>query len=489
MTDQIIKGEIKGEITAVVNVFKRPHILAEQIEAIRSQTIPPKRIFIWNNGNSDVDLSKYKKDSDIRVFDNNYNYGVWSRFMICFMAPTEFVCVFDDDTIPGSQWFENCLNCMAKKEALYGTIGVIFPDDRENYRHLKRYGWDGPKNSTSYVDIIGHSWFFKREWLSYYVREPVNIYTKISNGEDMYLSFMLEKYANIQSCIPPHPINNLNMWGSIPDTAWKYGLDGNSESCKHYHFDVMYTDYLSRGFRTLISRTSATSEEDFSYFMNMIKNRKPFALIRPSDGEYHILQNTTLTNIDNWTFTSGSKLHTDLKDALHLASNKSCYIGIPCSDRDMAKWYVNEFDINPLYTTFANIFVNANWKKWLEFINTNKLNFNLVAPYNKSNFLISNHIEIPEYLVNDWELLGDSYIDKILSEVKSKINNIYFFSCGPIAKILISKAWAAHPHNIYIDIGSSLDLYIKGATNREYTIQDHQLSNLVCKFNSDLISL
>jgi hypothetical protein len=179
----------------------------------------------------------------------------------------------------------------------------------------------------------------------------------------------------------------------------------------------------------------------------------------------------------------------DLDKALKLASNKSCYFGIPCRccNKNMANIYINKYNINPLYTTFANIFVNANWKTWVDFINENNIYFTLVGPYNNSKLNINNHIEIPELLVNDWDSLGEMYTAKILGEVKKTTNNIYFFSCGPIAKILIAHAWAEHPYNIYIDIGSSLDLFLKGKTNRYYINESHDLSQLVCKFDKEII--
>lgn len=111
--------DISADITAIINIYKRPHTVDIQLAAIRAQTIKPKCIFIWNNGNKDIDLSKYKEMTDVRVFDNNFNYGVWSRFLIGFLAPTEYVCIFDDDTVPGERWFENCVSSMNKREALY----------------------------------------------------------------------------------------------------------------------------------------------------------------------------------------------------------------------------------------------------------------------------------------------------------------------------------------------------------------------------------
>jgi len=63
------------------------------------------------------------------------------------------------------------------------------------------------------------------------------------------------------------------------------------------------------------------------------------------------------------------------------------------------------------------------------------------------------------------------------------------FSGGPISKILISHAWNEHPYNIYLDIGSSLDSFMKGSTNREYVIEGSPLSQLECKFDSNLIEI
>jgi hypothetical protein len=479
--------EVTSDITAIVNVFKRPHTLDMQIDAIRSQTIPPKFIFIWNNGNKTIDLSKYKEMPDVRVFDNSHNFGVWSRFLIGFLAPTEYVCIFDDDTIPGSRWFENCINSMKKQKALYGTIGVIF-NDLDKYTHHKRYGWDGACDKSMPVDIVGHSWFFRREWLSFFVREAPQVYSKIACGEDMFFSFMLQKYANIPTLVPPHPMNDTSLWGSQPKTAWEYGCDGNSETGCHYSLDDMFREYITRGFTTLKQRQIASSTTDLEMFKEKILNRCPFAIIRPSDGEYMVLQNQTLTNCDNWTFNSGGRLRTDLMNAIELATKTCCYIGIPCEcdSKSIAEWYYNTFNLHPLYTTFANIFVNANWKNFIEFLINKKISFTFVGPKNNdSPFVIDNFIHIPEFLVNDWDKQSDTYINLINTATSNCKNKIFLFSCGPIAKILIANAWANNPTNIYIDVGSSLDLFLKGSTNRYYTSGPQKS----CCFTPDLIKI
>jgi hypothetical protein len=477
------------DVTAIVNIFRRPHVLDMQINAIKNQSIPPKFIIIWNNGNKQVDLSKYKNDPLFKVFDNNYNSGVWSRFIISQLATTEYICIFDDDTIPGSNWFKNCFDSMQKKEALYGTIGVIF-ENCNIYKHKKRYGWDGNTNVSKPVDIVGHSWFFKKNWISYFTREPPPVNEKFSVGEDMWFSYMLQKYATIPTYVPPHPRNDTSMFGSIPQTAWKFGCDGNTGSCGN--FDIALNEYRKSGFKILIERESATSVDDFKVFTQKIIEKTPFALIRPADGEYHILQNTTLTNIDNWTFKKNGKLMSDLKEAIFLASNKNCYVGIPCGNcnASMAKWYVNTFNLHPFYTTFANVFVNKNWQSWVNFLKNSRIPFVFVGPNNlPSDFCVEKHISIPSLLVNTWDSDGSNFTNSLLKEIKKYKNTIFLFSAGPISKIIIANAWNEHPFNIYLDIGSSLDFFAKGSSNREYTISGSHLSQLECKFDSDVIHI
>jgi hypothetical protein len=156
----------------------------------------------------------------------------------------------------------------------------------------------------------------------------------------------------------------------------------------------------------------------------------------------------------------------------------------------MAKWYVDTFKLNPLYTTFANIFVNKNWKRWINLLKDDKISFIYVGPYAcPPDFSMQKHIPIPEFLVNEWNFKADQIIETIMTEVKKYKNTLILFSCGPIAKILISQAWAEHPYNIYLDAGSSLDLFTKKSTNREYASEGTPLSNLECKFDNELIQI
>jgi hypothetical protein len=139
---------------------------------------------------------------------------------------------------------------------------------------------------------------------------------------------------------------------------------------------------------------------------------------------------------------------------------------------------------------FANVFVNKNWKNWINFLLYEKISFIFIGPKElQNNFFVQKYINIPLYLVNDWDSKGNEYLLNILNEVKKHKNKIFLFSGGPISKILISHSWNQHPYNIYLDVGSSLDTFMNGKTNRHYVGNDSPLSQLECKFDSNLIEI
>jgi hypothetical protein len=218
-------------ITVILNGYKRGNQLNEQLEALEKQTLKPNEILIWYNNPGTEELN-YEVGTKVPVAYCNYNFGVWARFAFAFNAQNPYICIFDDDTIPGSRWLENCMNTMKTHEGLLGTIGLLYqnplpPEQSSYYEPYKRYGWhpSGHSDQPIQVDLVGHSWFFKKEWLSYMWREiPHPKYNTC--GEDMHFSYMLQKYANIPTYVPPHPANDSSMWGSLKGA--EYGSDQNS---------------------------------------------------------------------------------------------------------------------------------------------------------------------------------------------------------------------------------------------------------------------
>ena len=48
-------------ITAVLTLYKRPHTLIEQLEAVQTQSIPPSKVIIWKNNADTIEIPEIPK--------------------------------------------------------------------------------------------------------------------------------------------------------------------------------------------------------------------------------------------------------------------------------------------------------------------------------------------------------------------------------------------------------------------------------------------
>ena len=117
-------GENSGETVAIVlNAFKRTDYLELQLDAIENQTVAPSNIYVWQNSGGVI--PEHLKSRFI-LAECSENMGVWARFAFALNIDADYICVFDDDTIPGNRWIENCLSSIKKTEGLLGTRGLRF---------------------------------------------------------------------------------------------------------------------------------------------------------------------------------------------------------------------------------------------------------------------------------------------------------------------------------------------------------------------------
>lgn len=218
-----------------------------QIKAIVNQSVTPSIIFIWNNSPIGI---KIEDDYGINIVVSNSseNLGVWARFIFALNSFSEYVAVFDDDTIPGSRWFENCLNHIDERKLL-GTRGLRFAS-KKSYFPYTEYGWNNPNKKLTQVDIVGHAWFFHHKLLSYYFSEFHNKYDFQNAGEDIHFSYSIQIFG-CKTCVPPHPKTNLDLWGSLPEFGNSIGSDENSISLSkgaNDKFDKALAHYIQKGF-------------------------------------------------------------------------------------------------------------------------------------------------------------------------------------------------------------------------------------------------
>jgi hypothetical protein len=233
-------------ITTILQVYKRPDYLAEQLEAIEKQTIKTDRlIIVHNEGNIE---QNFNYPDNTQVIYANPNMKFHLRFAIGLLADTEYVSFLDDDTIPQPGWYQNCIDTIKKHDCLCVTNGRIYVPPRS----WAGPGWGNPSDDEVLVDFGGHAWFLKTENLKYMWQDKIYEY---KNGEDIMLSANLQIYANIPTYVPPHPRGNMLIWGSDPEKAKKYG----SDSVAHWitqptHFEERFNlieTYQKKGWKTI----------------------------------------------------------------------------------------------------------------------------------------------------------------------------------------------------------------------------------------------
>lgn len=236
-----------NSIGVLLTSHKRPHTLRPQLAAIDAQTIKPADIVIFHdNGGVQPDLEAMRGR---KVIASNWNMGVWPRFAAAlYLLPYDFICIFDDDTIPGNAWLEHCLSSYKTNRALYGACGVIFRKGRRDQREYVS-GLTGHCGSKE-VDIIGHSWFVSRSILQHSLALPscVEIGTA---GEDYHVSWAAQDLG-MPCVVPASWIDDIK--GSLrvelgTDDVALYRQPGEEEKKARAH-----QFYLDRGWKPLALR-------------------------------------------------------------------------------------------------------------------------------------------------------------------------------------------------------------------------------------------
>ncbi|HVC94301.1 MAG TPA: hypothetical protein VND64_11455 [Pirellulales bacterium] len=210
-------------ITAIITTYRRPHTLEALVAAVRGQSAPPCQLWAWANEpweDFSAALRRIEFDRLVCCSPNAFFHG---RFALALLAPTEFVAVFDDDSVPGTDWFANCLQTMAATPGILGTAGLVLDDlgsAGPSYASRTMHGWQRPNDPAVEVDLVGQAWFLRTDWVKYLFAEPAVTGT---NGEDIELAARAWRLAGIRSYCPPHPPRDQRRWGSTRGA--ELGLD------------------------------------------------------------------------------------------------------------------------------------------------------------------------------------------------------------------------------------------------------------------------
>lgn len=237
------------EVSILLSIYKRPYSFEEQYAAILNQTYQNINIFVLATKVEDVDIPDYILDMP-ETFYREHNLGVWDRFQVAMGLPGDYICIIDDDTIPGHEWINNCLDTYHQYPGVITTRGVRLNYGKDHlYPHPSSYeahGWCNQNEEAEEVDIGCHSWFFNKNLLHHFWKHAPRK-TPMNYGEDMHLSYVAQKIGG-KTHVAPHPKNNMEMWGSNPRTGHEYGSDKNAISWNNEANQGMneYYNYLKK---------------------------------------------------------------------------------------------------------------------------------------------------------------------------------------------------------------------------------------------------
>lgn len=245
------KDDKQPEITCILNLYRRPDVLQEQIDSLKSQTIPPKEIWVWKNyheDNKNFDKSKIKGVD--KWIESSFNFKYYGRFSVALLAETEYVHLLDCDTIPARKWHENCLNSMKISPGIMGGVGVVL--NSEKYDDHVRYGWPNRLDYIKEVDLVGHSWFLTKEHIrNMWSIEPFTF----ENAEDIHLSAANLKLG-IKTYVPPQI--DPETLSSIKGYELGVGIQASSHPVNHNKFyferDMVINKWIKKGWKLVKDR-------------------------------------------------------------------------------------------------------------------------------------------------------------------------------------------------------------------------------------------
>lgn len=235
-----------------------------------------------------------------------------------------------------------------------------------------------------------------------------------------------------------------------------------------------------------------TFEGDFYYFLDKIVSGEHYSLSRWGDGEAIILQNKfiDLRNKKNGEFRHDPNLdeYKESRKRLELsytAQDDGYYIGIVCPCCRGQKQYQQmkrKSQQDEEHLTWANLFVNANYRRFINEFVPEMRNHDVVMVVNNK----ADTSKLPFGVEKTYKVGTDAWnkdyrvIDRIREDYYSSRDKVFLFAAGPLANILTHELWFyMNKNNTYIDIGSTLDVLMGMKPTRGYQT-GKSASNKVC---------
>lgn len=223
--------------------------------------------------------------------------------------------------------------------------------------------------------------------------------------------------------------------------------------------------------------------KDFDYLIDQI-GKKPFSFTRYADGEYAVINKENITGYDWKMSTENHKAQKEILEGVNILTSINSdrnFIGISCPCCDVPKYTFYKNFFSQFYynnqITYSNLFVNGNYKKAVEWVDS--LNSCFILLNNKAKYKKVKNYYIPFYFPDNILENNRDKEKEVIDTASINKNQIFLVCLGPYSEIIIPKLVKANSNNYYIDIGSILDPRIHGIT-REYQKEHSEFSSRVC---------
>lgn len=231
---------------------------------------------------------------------------------------------------------------------------------------------------------------------------------------------------------------------------------------------------------------------EFERIIGLINNTDSFVFVRYGDGEVILMNNgvidesTQAFRVDKWKASGPTKLGNDLRASME---NKDWYYGIPCECCNLSckNYLLGLLDVPEEQITYANLWVNSNYKLFLEWVKTLNdvvlmVNHNASGNLDKFPFSISEFFPIQDDCVGYYENNSETFIDEIVAMANKYTGKTFLISAGPLSEVIIHYMYQANKNNKYIDVGSSLDEFTHNKITRPYMLNGNMYNLKKCVF-------
>ncbi|XP_049412269.1 uncharacterized protein LOC125875212 [Solanum stenotomum] len=225
-----LRGPNRPKITVILNHFKRKTLCA-QLDSLLGQTLPFHHVWVLSfgspNENSLKRIVHRYNDSRISFISSSYDFKYYGRFQLALQTEADLVYIVDDDMIPGKKMLQMLAHVAGTdkyKNSVLGSIGRILPFRQKDssfpsYRkfrskeaglYLPDPAYNITVNKIVQVDFLSSSWFMSAELVkTLFIETPFTFMT----GEDLHLSYQLQKYRNAASFVLPVDTKDKDTWG------------------------------------------------------------------------------------------------------------------------------------------------------------------------------------------------------------------------------------------------------------------------------------